>query len=134
MALNSAFEDSRFQPIVKHEFEKLHCEVSLLHSFEPASHCYDWTVGVHGVDIDFVVYADASKSRSVFKGQSIFLPSVAPQFGWDNEETIEHLVRKAGYKHGVDLSKMEIRTTRHQSSYAGVSYKEYIEWKKSKIF
>lgn len=132
MALNSAFEDSRFPPITSDELPKLHCEVSLLHSFESATDCYDWEVGKHGVDIDLVVYSDSTKTDSIFKGHAIFLPTVAPEFGWETHETIEHLVRKAGYKGGVNLARMDIETTRHQSSHAHVSYKEYLEWKKTR--
>ena len=132
MSLNSAFEDTRFSPITADEFPRLHCEVSLLHSFEEAKDCYDWEVGVHGIDIDLTVYADKTKSKSIFRGHAIFLPSVAPEFGWDTHETLEHLVAKAGYKGGVDLDRMDIHTTRHQSSHAHVSYKDYIEWKKSR--
>lgn len=132
MSLNSAFEDSRFQPISQDEFPKLHCEVSLLHSFEPANDCYDWVVGVHGIDIDVTVFTDASKSKSSFTGHAIFLPTVAPEFGWDTHETIEHLVRKAGYKGPIDLSRMDIVTTRHQSSHAHVSHKDYVNWLKNK--
>lgn len=133
MALDSAFKDSRFQPIGQEEIYKLHCEVSLLHSFEDAADCYDWEVGVHGVDIDVVVYQDANKTKSIFKGHAIFLPTVAPEFGWNTQETIEHLVKKAGYKGGVDLSHMDIAAKRHQSSHAHVSYKEYTEWKASRL-
>ena len=132
MSLNSAFEDSRFEPISQEEFPKLHCEVSLLHSFEKAENCYDWSVGVHGVDITVVVYSDASKGDSIFRGHAIFLPTVAPEFGWDTHETIEHLVRKAGYKGGVDLKRMDISATRHQSSHSHVSYQDYLSWKESR--
>jgi uncharacterized protein (TIGR00296 family) len=128
MALNAAFDDSRFQPISLDEFPKLHCEVSLLHSFEPAADCYDWEVGLHGIDIDVTVFADSSRIKSIFTGHAIFLPTVAPEFGWDTHETVEHLVRKAGYKGPVDLSLMDIHTTRHQSSHAHVSYADYTEW------
>lgn len=132
MCLNSAFEDSRFTPISADEFPRLHCEVSLLHSFEEAKDCYDWQVGVHGIDIDLTVYADKTKSKAVFKGHAIFLPSVAPEFGWDTHETLEHLIKKAGYKGGVDLDRMDIHTTKHQSSHAAVSHTDYIEWKKTR--
>jgi uncharacterized protein (TIGR00296 family) len=133
MALNSAFEDSRFEPISQDEFSKLHCEVSLLHSFEKVGDCYDWEVGTHGVDIDVVVFSDSKKTDSIFRGHAIFLPTVAPEFGWDTRETIEHLVRKAGYKGGVDLKRMDITATRHQSSHAHVSYQDYLAWKEARL-
>src|SRR4051794_39056901 len=33
-----------------------------------------------------------------FQGGAIFLPSVAPQFGWNKEQTLQQLIKKAGFK------------------------------------
>lgn len=64
----------------------------MLHSFEKIDHYLDWEVGVHGIDIDFEVLD--SHSNVIFRGGAIFLPSVAPQFGWDQEKTIIQLIKK----------------------------------------
>ena len=49
-------------------------------------------MGKHGIEIDFEVNG---------KGYgSTFLPEVAAEQGWDQKETMEQLVYKAGWKHG----------------------------------
>ena len=53
-ALNSALKDRRFSPIDARELPHLHCTVSLLTSFEVACSLDDWTIGPHGVMIDYV--------------------------------------------------------------------------------
>lgn len=130
MALSAAFEDSRFDPIKKEEFPKLLCEVSILHTFEEAKDFNDWKVGVHGVAIDFTVFNEIEHKNSNFTGNAIFLPSVAPQNGWDTTETVKKLIRKAGYQGPVDFNKIIIKTTRHQASHCNATFSEYIEWKK----
>ena len=52
-ALKSAFDDDRFDPIEKKEIKNLNCEVSLLVKFKKAKNPMDWTVGKHGIDIEF---------------------------------------------------------------------------------
>ncbi|XP_017491106.1 PREDICTED: AMME syndrome candidate gene 1 protein-like, partial [Rhagoletis zephyria] len=52
-ALSSALRDSRFKPIGKEEFNKLHVCVSLLLNFEDGNDYLDWAVGVHGIRIEF---------------------------------------------------------------------------------
>ncbi len=51
--LRSAFMDERFPSITLHEIPYLACTVSLLGNFEPAKNPLDWTVGKHGVELDF---------------------------------------------------------------------------------
>ena len=52
-ALTSALNDRRFSPIDVRELPQLHCTVSLLTNFEVASGLDDWTIGPHGVLIDY---------------------------------------------------------------------------------
>ena len=40
----SAIKDSRFSPITKEEFPRLHCSVSILTHFEEAKDFLDWEV------------------------------------------------------------------------------------------
>ena len=42
----SAMKDSRFDPITREEFSKLHCSVSILTHFEEARDYLDWEVRV----------------------------------------------------------------------------------------
>mmetsp|Transcript_15183 Transcript_15183/g.16882 ORF Transcript_15183/g.16882 Transcript_15183/m.16882 type:complete len:191 (+) Transcript_15183:129-701(+) len=110
-ALNSAFDDRRFNKITKREVPKLHCGVNLLHSFEPAQDCYDWEVGVHGILIDIRVI-DQKTKRTTFESGAIYLPSVAVEQGWNKQQTVKSLVRKAGWNGHFDLNMIEIVTTR----------------------
>ena len=43
---SSAFKDSRFKPVSKHELSQLQCSVSLLRHFEPIVNCMDWEVRI----------------------------------------------------------------------------------------
>jgi len=49
----SALRDRRFPPISAKELPSLRCTVSLLCAFEKAADWTDWTVGVHGLIIEF---------------------------------------------------------------------------------
>lgn len=42
--LISAMKDSRFSPVTKEEFQKLHCSVSILTNFEEARDYLEWEV------------------------------------------------------------------------------------------
>lgn len=50
----------------------------------------DWDVGKHGIVIDAQL-----KGREY---SATFLPEVAAEENWSREETLKHLVRKAGYR------------------------------------
>ena len=62
----------------------------------------------------------AGKQRS-----STFLPSVAPEQGWDKETTLKHLVKKAGYSGTLEAIINKISLTRYQSTVAKLTYAEY---------
>ena len=65
-------------------------------NFEVIQDPLDWTVGTHGIEIEFKENMAAAKT---YRGT--FLPNVAPEQGWTSQtETLEHLVRKAGYNGG----------------------------------
>jgi hypothetical protein len=49
----SALRDRRFEPVAHRELASLSCTVSLLFAFETASSWLDWTIGTHGLIIDF---------------------------------------------------------------------------------
>lgn len=118
-ALSSAFNDSRFRPLVEEELPNIDLSVSLLVQYEEARNSYDWEVGTHGIIIEFSV-----QGRSY---SGTYLPEVAPEQGWSQREAVESLVRKAGYKGAVTKELLQsMKTTRYQSSKCGLSYKEYL--------
>jgi len=50
-ALISALRDQRFGPVIISELPQLRVAVSLLVQYEECEHCYDWSIGVHGIMI-----------------------------------------------------------------------------------
>uniref|UniRef100_A0A8R1I7B2 AMMECR1 domain-containing protein n=1 Tax=Caenorhabditis japonica TaxID=281687 RepID=A0A8R1I7B2_CAEJA len=124
-AKTSAFHDTRFNPIGKGELSSLQCGVSLLVNFERIQDYHDWTIGMHGVRMNF---DDGHRSRS-----AVFLPEVAQEQGWDQVETIDHLIRKSGYAGHIDESlRQRLRVVRFQSSKIVLDYKDYITYKQSR--
>ena len=93
-SLIAAVEDTRFNPIEEKELPHLRAEISVLSNFTPIQDPLGWEVGKHGIEIEF---KDGSSSK-VYRGT--FLPNVAPEQGWDQITTLEHLVHKAGWKGG----------------------------------
>lgn len=121
-ALSSALNDRRFPAIVKAEVPHLECTVSLLTNFEVVGSWDEWTLGTHGVWIDFVDPSDGGARNATY------LPDVPPEQGWTKRETIDSLVRKAGYRGSVDDSvRAAIRLTRYQSTLSKLSYAEYAQ-------
>lgn len=118
-AVTSAFRDSRFSPITKDEFSRLHVSVSILRHFEDGQDYLDWEIGVHGIRIEF--YTEKGSKRT-----ATYLPEVAPEQGWDRIQTIDSLLRKGGYKASITVDvRRSIRLTRYQSEKITVSYDEY---------
>lgn len=108
-------EDHRFSPIRKEELPHLSVAVSLLVDYEECG-ALDWEVGTHGIIIKY-------RGRS-----AVFLPEVAPEQGWDQRTTLQHLLRKAGLS--VTLNEQvvaEIHCTRFQSSKVEITYQRYTE-------
>ncbi|EFO85761.1 hypothetical protein CRE_01831 [Caenorhabditis remanei] len=123
-AKTSAFHDSRFKPIGKEEVPSLQCGVSLLVNFEKIHDFRDWTIGRHGVRMNF---DDGHRTRS-----AVFLPEVASEQGWNHVETIDSLIRKSGYGDRIDDSlRASLRIVRFQSSKIVLDYKDYVNYKQS---
>ncbi|MFA5141159.1 MAG: AmmeMemoRadiSam system protein B [Elusimicrobiota bacterium] len=83
-AVNAAVNDTRFSPVQAGELGDITVEVSILSPLKPAGGYRDILPGWHGVVL--------SKGR---RG-AVFLPQVAVEFGWEVEEFLSHLARKAG--------------------------------------
>ncbi|KEF58956.1 uncharacterized protein A1O9_03799 [Exophiala aquamarina CBS 119918] len=96
-ALTSAFDDTRFSPIPASLLPGLSCSLTLLADFEPCQDAMDWILGVHGLRISFT-----HRNR---RHGATYLPDVAVEQGWSKEDTVESLMKKAGwdggYGHGV---------------------------------
>lgn len=118
-ALTSALKDTRFDPMVPRELKDTTCAVSLLVNYEEARGWDDWTVGKHGIVINFG-FTDGTDYSATY------LPEVASEQRWTHKQAIDSLVRKAGYKGKVTKElRAAIQLTRYQSSKAALSYDEW---------
>lgn len=90
MALAAAFEDPRFPPLARDELDAIDVEISVL---SPMEICRpeDVIPGVHGVHLSLGWKA------------GVFLPQVATEQGWDQEQFLYHLCIKAGLPPGSHL-------------------------------
>ena len=84
MSVESATADPRFPPVTPAELKDIEIEISALTPAEPVSGPADFQVGRDGIII-----------RKGYFG-AVFLPQVAPEQGWDRDQTLSHLCRKAG--------------------------------------
>ncbi|ERN16572.1 uncharacterized protein At2g38710 [Amborella trichopoda] len=124
-ALTSALRDRRFPPIQARELPYLECTVSILTDYESALHYLDWEVGKHGLIIEF---NDSDNIRR----SATYLPEVAAQEGWTKVETIESLMRKAGYNGTITESlRKRIRLTRYQSTLYTMHFSDYASYVKN---
>ena len=99
-ALNAAFHDPRFSPVRAEEFAAIDIEISVLTPPRPVGSWKDIVIGKHGMVL--------SKSGC----SAVFLPQVAPEQGWDIDETLTHLSMKAGmpadaWREGADYLVFE---------------------------
>ena len=84
MARAAALEDFRFLPVQASEVAEISIEISCLTPPRRVSDVEEIEVGVHGLIVQ--------------QGQQrgLLLPQVAPEWGWDREEFLEHTCLKAG--------------------------------------
>ena len=90
LAISSAFNDSRFEPVQKEEMEKIKYEISVLTPLMKINQIDEFIPGKHGIFI-----------KKGFQSGT-YLPQVADKTGWNRLEMIENCSRdKAGLgKHG----------------------------------
>jgi uncharacterized protein (TIGR00296 family) len=144
-SLTSAFEDTRFSPIPSTLLSSLSCSLTLLANFEPCHDAMDWELGRHGIRISFT-----------YRGRrhgATYLPDVAVEQGWNKEETVESLMKKAGWdggsSHGGGYARRilrgssrgdeakgkpwdevaDFRTVRYTGLGASAMYSEWQEWR-----
>lgn len=84
MAQAAAFEDPRFPALSPSEYPRVSVEITVLTPMRPIVSVEEIEIGRHGVYLA--------------KGwqQAVFLPQVATEQGWDREELLANLCRKAG--------------------------------------
>jgi len=118
-AVTSAMRDSRFSPVTREEFTKLHVSVSILCNFEDGADYLDWDIGRHGIRIEFTNDRGTKKTAT-------YLPEVPTTQGWDKLQTIDSLLRKGGFKGQVTGDvRRSIRLVRYQSEKVSIGYQEY---------
>lgn len=82
--INAAKNDYRFNPVEPKELEGLDVEVSVLSPLTPIASWDEFKVGEQGITLTKDGHA------------AVFLPEVATEQGWDREQTLTNLARKAG--------------------------------------
>lgn len=83
-AINAAFRDPRFMPVVREELPSLHVEISVMSPIEEVATVEEIEVGRDGLII----------SRGSRAG--LLLPQVATEYGWDRETFLRQTCVKAG--------------------------------------
>lgn len=115
-ALIAALEDHRFPPITSREFKHLSCSVTLLKDFQDITDDpYNWEIGIHGIELEL---PDLGLSAT-------FLPSVAEEQHWDQDQTFSALLRKAGAPLG-SLSDFNYKITRYTGVKSTMDAKDFI--------
>ena len=119
-ALISSLNDNRFDPVTLDELPNLTCSVSLLVGFEDCLDCFDWTVGIHGIRIEFM---NNGRVRS-----ATYLPEVSSEQGWNQESTVLNLLYKGGYRKKVTQEFLStIKTQRYRSEKLSINYQSWID-------
>lgn len=83
-AINAAFRDPRFAPVMRDELDAIHIEISVMSPIEPVHSLDDIVVGRDGLIISTGGYS------------GLLLPQVATEYGWDRDTFLSHTCRKAG--------------------------------------
>ncbi len=84
MAIQSAFNDTRFYPLSLDELSKTEIEISVLTPYKLINNADEIILGRDGVVV-------RKNNR-----QAVFLPQVATEMNWNKEQLLENLCRKAG--------------------------------------
>lgn len=83
-AIRASLNDKRFQPVTQDECDDITIEISVLTVPKPVSSPDEIRIGTDGVVL-------SKEGRS-----AVYLPQVAPEQGWNLEQTLTHLSQKAG--------------------------------------
>ncbi|KAL9595668.1 MAG: hypothetical protein Q9219_006301 [cf. Caloplaca sp. 3 TL-2023] len=122
-ALTAAFDDTRFSPIHSAELPTLANHVTLLHTFTPCAHPFDWSIGTHGLRISLTYHGRRLGAT--------YLPDVAVEQGWSKEETIVSLMRKAGWTgRSRDWRNVsDLKAVRYEGKGEGCQWSTWREWR-----
>ncbi len=88
-AVNAAFRDPRFDPVMAEELPELELEISVMGPIERVTDVEDVVCGRDGLII----------SRGTRSG--LLLPQVASEYGWDRETFLDQTCVKAGLAPGA---------------------------------
>ncbi len=102
-AISAARRDPRFVPLGPDELDGLELEVSVLSPARPVASYHDIALGRDGI----ILEKDGHSA--------VFLPEVPTEFGWDLEQTLDHLTRKAGLPPGAWREGASFKTFRTQT-------------------
>jgi AmmeMemoRadiSam system protein A len=83
-AISAATADPRFPPLTLSELSEIEIEISVLSPLEPVKAIEEVEIGVHGL----VVQHEGRRG--------LLLPQVATEHGWDREQFLRQVCRKAG--------------------------------------
>jgi hypothetical protein len=84
LAIDAGTHDPRFEPMTAAELKNVDFEISILSPMQPVNSYRDIVIGKHGMTLE-------KAGR-----HAVFLPQVAPEWGWDLATTLTHLSQKAG--------------------------------------
>lgn len=99
-AVNAAVRDPRFPEVEQAELPEISIEISALTPSKPVDSYNDIVIGKHGMTLE-------KRGR-----RAVFLPQVAPEQGWDLDQTLTYLATKAGlapddWKQGAKFTVFE---------------------------
>ncbi|KAH6847367.1 AMMECR1 domain-containing protein [Chaetomium sp. MPI-CAGE-AT-0009] len=121
-AVISATQDTRFNPVRAAELPSLAVAVTLLTDFEPAADAADWELGTHGLRISFHHHGR--------RYGATYLPDVAVEQGWNKEETLVSLMRKAGWVGRKERwTEIKLDVVRYQGKKVSLEYAEFKRWR-----
>lgn len=86
MAIASSTQDYRFSPVTPQELKDITIEITVLSELTPIHNISQIEIGTHGVQL------------TIGRNEAVFLPQVATEQGWNREELLQHLCRKAGLR------------------------------------
>jgi len=89
MAKESAYNDPRFSPLQKEEFEEIEIEISVMSPLKKITSISDIKVGQDGLLV----------KKDAYSG--LLLPQVAEKYGWNNEEFLSQTCIKAGLPYDI---------------------------------
>ncbi len=111
MAINAALHDPRFMPVTASELPYVHIEISVMTPLQLVKDPEEVVVGQDGLMIEAP------------GGSGLLLPQVAPEQGWDRQQLLDGVCRKAGLPAGA-YRRPDARLYKFQARIFGGAYAE----------